>query len=142
MNIRKKAIVTGASRGIGNGIALTLAKEGYDVAFNYSSHDEKAQALVKQVKTSYGVNCYAFKSRFQEKGAVEMFVKQAIDALDGVDLLVNNAAYAVQGGELIDIDDSTMDLMFAVNLRSVVLISREVARYMVKNNVEGNIINI
>lgn len=120
MNIRKKAIVTGASRGIGNGIALTLAKEGYDVAFNYSSHDEKAQALVKQVKTSYGVNCYAFKSRFQEKGAVEMFVKQAIDALDGVDLLVNNAAYAVQGGELIDIDDSTMDLMFAVNLRSEV----------------------
>lgn len=142
MNIRKKAIITGASRGIGRGIALTLAQEGYDIAFNYSSHDEKAQAVVEQIKTKYGVNCYAFKSHFQEKGAIELFVRQAIDALNGVDLLVNNAAYAVQGGELIDIDDSTMDLMFAVNLRSVVLISREVARYMVKNNVEGNIINI
>ena len=63
---RKKAVVTGASRGIGNGIARCLAREGYDLAISYATKQEEAQKLANELQETYGGKC--FFSGFLRKG--------------------------------------------------------------------------
>ena len=87
----KKAIVTGASRGIGKGIALALAREGYDLAISYASKAEAARALSETIRTEFGRACHPFQVRLEEKGACHKFFQEAVDALNGLDVLVNNA---------------------------------------------------
>ena len=59
---RKKAVVTGASRGIGNGIARCLAREGYDLAISYATKQEEAQKLANELQETYGGKCFCFQA--------------------------------------------------------------------------------
>lgn len=69
--MRKKAIVTGASRGIGKGIAMCLAEEGYDLAISYVSKKEEADKVVEQISETYHTRCFAYQAALQEKGAAK-----------------------------------------------------------------------
>ena len=74
---RKKAIVTGASRGIGKGIALSLAQADYDLAISYHSLREEAEAFAHELQVNYGGTCHVFQTDFSEINAAEKFISEA-----------------------------------------------------------------
>ena len=87
----KKAIVTGANRSIGQAIAIAFAKEGADVCISYRSDEEGAQKTVQAIKET-GHRAEAVHADFSEPGQVEKVFVKALDFLESVDILVNNAA--------------------------------------------------
>lgn len=137
----KKAIVTGASRGIGKGIALALAKAGYDLVISYATQESEAEELVKEIEEVYGQKCWYFQAFLQEKNAGSELLKKGIEKLGGLDLLVNNAGLTIFG-ELQEIKDEDMDLLLALDFRNYVCMMRDASKYMIENNIKGNIINI
>lgn len=138
----KKAIVTGGSRGIGAGIALKLAEEGYDVAISYATKKEAADTVARTIREQYGRQCHVFHAVMEEEGVAEKLIHNAIETLGGLDLLVNNAIRPGLGGGLLDIDTSELDKLMRADLRAVILCTREAARYMAKHEIKGNIVMI
>src|SRR5438093_1351788 len=86
----KKALITGASRGIGRGIALELARRGVDVAINYLKNDAAANETVAAVK-KLGVRALALKGDVAQPESVRDLVKQARQQLGGLDIFISNA---------------------------------------------------
>ena len=76
----KIAIITGASQGIGRGIALHLARAGYDIGFSYCSAQEQAESLTAQIE-ALGRRCRAYRADMCQSGAGPAFVKQAAEEL-------------------------------------------------------------
>lgn len=138
---RKKAIVTGASRGIGRGIAACLAREGYDLAISYVTKGEEALALAEEVKEKYGTRCDCFQASLERPGAgVELFEK-SVQALGGLDLLVNNAG-VTRFENLLDMTPEVFDLLFNLDFKNYILMMQAAARHMVRHGVKGSLINI
>lgn len=92
--MRKKAIVTGASRGIGRGIIRALAADGYDIAFSYRSREDEAEEAAQEVK-AMGADVWYKQADMAEPGKGEAFFDQAVERLGGLDLMVNNAGVTV-----------------------------------------------
>lgn len=138
---RKKAIVTGASRGIGRGIALCLAEEGYDLAISYYSKEEEALEVKKEIESRFQTTCAVFGARLEEKGAGIRLLEQAVEELGGLDLLVNNAGVTIMD-HFLDLTEETLDFLIALDFKNYLLMTREAARYMANNKIHGNVINI
>ena len=79
----KKAIVTGASRGIGRGIARKLASLGYDVAISYKTKEADAKALKEELESKYDIKCYYYQADLEKRGAGEALFDQAVADLGG-----------------------------------------------------------
>ena len=141
---KKKAIITGASRGIGKGIAFSLAKDGCDLALSYydGGTDSYALEVKREIERTFHCRCEIFESDFQREGEAKKFARNAVRALGGVDILVNNGCNPIHGGSVLDIKEKELDGILTSFLYSNVLITREAARVMVQNKVRGNIINI
>ena len=92
--MRKKAIVTGASRGIGRGIIRELAAAGYDIAFSYRTREDEAKEAAEEIRNMGSFAWYA-KADMAQAGEGEKFFDQAVRELGGLDLLVNNAGVTV-----------------------------------------------
>ena len=90
----KVAIVTGASRGIGRAIALTLAKEGCDIAFSYQKSKDEADALVKEIQ-GLGRRCEAKAVNVQDFQAVKEWIDAAKNQFGQLDILINNAGIII-----------------------------------------------
>lgn len=137
----KKAIVTGGSRGIGKGIVFALAREGYDVAFTYSSKREAAVQAAKEVQEKYKRRCFFYQASLEQpEAAHEMFQKAAAD-LGGLDLLVNNAGLTICEA-IQNITEEQLDHLLNLDFRSFVLLMRDATRYMIDHRVRGNVVNI
>ena len=136
----KKAIVTGASRGIGKGIAMCLAAEGYDLAISYASKKEEAEKVAEQIRETYHTRCFAYQAALQEKGAGKALFDRAVADLGGLDLLVNNAGVS-EFALFTDISDSSFERMMDVNFKGAFLLSQLVLPAMVSAQ-SGCIINI
>ena len=139
--MKKKAIVTGASRGIGKGIAMCLAEEGYDLAISYVSKKEEADKVVEQISETYHTRCFAYQAALQEKGAGKALFDRAVADLGGLDLLVNNAGLTIFES-LQEIKEETLDLLINLDFKNYILMMREAANYMIASGTKGNIINI
>ena len=137
----KKAIVTGASRGIGKGIAMCLAAEGYDLAISYASKKEEAEKVAEQIRETYHTRCLIYQASLQEKGAGKALFDQAVSDLGGLDLLVNNAGLTIFES-LQEIMEETLDLLINLDFKNYILMMREAANYMIASGTKGNIINI
>ncbi len=143
-NTRKKAIVTGGSIGMGKGIALILAEEGYDIAYSFHASDEQGMADVEKTGAMLrdkGADSFAFKSDLTQKGAPKEFFDKAVDALGGLDLLVNNAGVNMPL-PLQDLTEENIDYLFALDQKAYVLMMHYAARYMIDHGIRGNIINV
>lgn len=138
----KKALITGASRGIGRGIAQALAQENYEVAISYVTQKEEAEKVARIIGESTGQTCHVFQSDLSQREAPARLVSDAIDAMGGLDLLVNNAAFVKTGGDLIYISEDLINHIIDLNFRNYIMCTRAAALYMAKNDIPGNIINI
>lgn len=116
MTERRKALITGASRGIGRAICVKLASEGTDIVFSYRSGDEAASETVNLCR-EYGIEIHAIKADVSNSEECERLIKEAVDLLGGrIDILVNNAGILEQGLKPIDrFLDEDMDRIIETN---------------------------
>jgi 3-oxoacyl-[acyl-carrier protein] reductase len=129
-------LITGATRGIGRGMAVVLAGEGAQVAFTYASSEEKARELESEL----GSSAKGFKSdasSFTESGEL---VDQVIAAYGKIDALVNNAG-VTRDNLILRMDDKQWDEVIRTNLNSVFNLTKHTVRHMMKAR-SGSIINI
>lgn len=133
----KIALVTGASRGIGNAIALALAKEGADIIVNYASNSRKAEELVEKVKGlgQEGITVKADVSNYEEVGKM---MEETEKAFKKIDILVNNAGI-VRDRTLKNMSQEEWNEVISTNLTSVFNVTKQALPLMGQG---GRIINI
>jgi 3-oxoacyl-[acyl-carrier protein] reductase len=137
----KTAIITGAARGIGEGIALKFAEHGASIAFTYVSNSsaEKAKALEDKL-TAMGVKAKAYQSNAGDFSACESFVADVIATFGTVDICVNNAGIS-KDNLLLRMTPEQWDEVMQTNLKSVFNMTKQVIRPMMKAR-NGSIINM
>jgi 3-oxoacyl-[acyl-carrier protein] reductase len=133
----KRALVTGASRGIGAAIAKALADEGADVAITYEKSAESAAEVVSAIKAK-GRRAVAIQADSADVAAVQASVEKTVAELGGLDILVNNAGI-LRVGELKDISLADIDAILNVNVRSPIVASKAALAHLTKG---GRIITI
>ena len=133
------ALVTGASRGIGKAIAISLAKEGAEVIINYSSSVENANTVVSEIN-SFGGNAYPLKADISNENSVNELIKAILDKNNKIDVLVNNAGIT-KDGLLMRMKTDDWQKVLDLNLSGVFYCTRAVSREMLKQK-RGRIINI
>ena len=133
------ALVTGASRGIGAAVALTLAGLGAAVAVNYRERAEDAEAVVAKIKSGGG-RAIAVAADVSQSGAVAAMVEQVARDLGPIDILVNNAGIAIVRG-IDELSESDFDRTILVNLKSAFLCTQAVLPAM-RARKWGRIVNI
>jgi 3-oxoacyl-[acyl-carrier protein] reductase len=133
----KKALVTGASRGIGAAIAKGLAAEGADVAITYEKSADRAAGVVREIE-ALGRRAVAIKADSADAAAVQASVDKAAAELGGLDILVNNAGI-LRVGDLKDLSLADIDAILDVNVRSPIVASKAALAHLGKG---GRIINI
>jgi NAD(P)-dependent dehydrogenase (short-subunit alcohol dehydrogenase family) len=135
----KVAIVTGAGKGIGCGIALELANEGADLALVYNQSKDGAEKTAQMIK-KIGREAVAIKADISQKVEVDRMVKGIIGKFRRIDILVNNAAIT-KFFNFLDITEMDWDEIIDTNLKGTFLCSQAAVKSMIKNNY-GKIINI
>lgn len=133
------AIVTGASRGIGAGIALLLAKRGATVVVNYNSSPDAANAVVEKI-TNEGGNALAVKADVSEEDGANELIKTTIDTYGKLDILVNNAG-TTRDNLIMLMKPDDFDSVIKTNLRSTWLCSKAAVKSMMRKRY-GRIVNI
>jgi 3-oxoacyl-[acyl-carrier protein] reductase len=133
----KRALVTGASRGIGAAIAKALAIEGADVAITYEKSAEAAKAVVAAIKATGG-RAVAIQADSADVSAVQASVEKTVAELGGLDILVNNAGI-LRLSTVRDISLEDIDALLNVNVRAVIVASKAGIPHLGKG---GRIINI
>lgn len=134
------ALVTGASRGIGREIALTLAREGCVLAVHYHRMRAKAEKVMNQIQNDLGGEAIAVKGDVSDQRAVKTMFQRVIGKFGTIDILVNNAGIYLPA-LLLETTDHIWHRTLDVNLTGVFLCLREAAAIMVPQR-RGKIINI
>ncbi|WP_297991788.1 3-oxoacyl-[acyl-carrier-protein] reductase [uncultured Clostridium sp.] len=135
----KNVIITGATRGIGREIALTLAKNGANIAINYRNFNSELEALINEIK-SFGVDVLAIKCDVSVSDDVDNFVKEVKSHFKIIDVLVNNAGIT-KDGLILRMKEEDFDDVLDVNLKGTFNTTKFVSSIMVRQKC-GKIINI
>ncbi|MEW7276991.1 3-oxoacyl-[acyl-carrier-protein] reductase [Aquimarina sp. 2201CG1-2-11] len=135
----KTAIITGATRGIGKGIAEIFAQQGANVAFTYSSSVEAANALEKELNEK-GIKAKGYQSNAANYDQAQELVADVIETFGSIDVLVNNAGIT-KDNLLMRMSEEDFDNVIDVNLKSVFNMTKAVQRTMLKQR-KGSIINM
>ncbi len=136
----RKALITGASRGIGRAIALRLAQEGFALAIHYGQNREKAQEVAQEAQARGAPLAVVLGANLLEAEAASLLVHQAAEALGGLDTLVNNAGIA-RDTLLVRMKDEDWEAVLEANLSAVFRTTREAIKLMLKPRF-GRIVNI
>mgnify|MGYP002711979791 CR=1 FL=1 len=135
----KNTLITGATRGIGKGIALEFAKQGANIAFTYNSSIEAAQNLENEL-SSYGIKAKGYQSNAASYEAAQDLAKEVLNEFGTIDVLINNAGIT-KDNLLMRITEEDFDKVIEVNLKSVFNLTKAVIRPMMKQRA-GSIINM
>ena len=135
----KNVIITGATRGIGKGIALEFAKQGANIAFTYSRSVDEAKDLEKEL-SNFGVKAKSFQSDASNYDDSHKLIESMLLDFDTIDVLVNNAGIT-KDNLLMRMQESDFDIVINVNLKSVFNMTKAVQKTMLKQRY-GSIINM
>ena len=135
----KTAVITGASRGIGRGIALVFARQGANIAFTYSSSVDSAKELENELN-SIGVKAKGYQSNAASFTDSQQLADAVLEEFGSIDILVNNAGIT-KDNLLMRMGEEDFDSVIEVNLKSVFNMTKAVQRTMLKQR-KGSIINM
>ncbi len=135
----KKALVTGASRGIGRAIALALAAEGADVAVNYAGSEAAAKEVAAEIE-ALGRKAVVIQADISSNAAAAAMIDQAVKEFGRLDILVNNAGIT-RDGLLMRMKEADWDAVLTTNLKGVFNCTKAVVKYMMKQK-SGSIVSI
>jgi len=135
----KNVIITGASRGIGKGIAQAFAQHGANVAFTYSSSAGPAEDLAQEL-TSLGVKAKAYQSNAADFESAQQLAADVLEEFGSIDVLINNAGIT-KDNLLMRISEEDFDQVIEVNLKSVFNMTKAVQRTMLKQR-HGSLIHM
>jgi len=135
----KTALITGASRGIGEAIAIKFAENGANVAFTYLSSEERAKTLEDKL-TALGVKAKGYKSDAGDYAASEQLANDVLKDFGSIDICVNNAGIS-RDNLLLRLTPEQWDEVMQANLKSVYNLTRQVIKPMMKAR-KGSIINL
>ena len=136
----KTALVTGGSHNIGQGIAIVLARKGYDVAITYHNRQDGAEDTRRAIE-ALGRKCFVFQANLETEDGPQKAVDEAYRALGHLDLTVCNAGRDTRGSVLTATADN-LKALFESNYRNYILTAGAAARYMVRDGIHGNIVFI
>lgn len=137
---KKTAIITGASRGIGKGIAEKYAEHGCNIAFSFASSVDKAKALEEELSSKYGVKVKGFQSNAADFDSSQKFVDEVVAEFGRIDVLINNAGIT-RDNLLMRMSEDQWDEIMNVNLKSVFNLTKAALRTFLKQK-SGSIINM
>ena len=135
----KNIIVTGATRGIGKEIALTLAQNGANIAINYRNYNEEVEELINSIK-EFGVDAIAVKCDVSKSDEVDNFISEVKNHFSSIYVLVNNAGIT-KDGLLLRLKDEDFNSVLDVNLKGTFNTTKSISPIMIKQK-HGKIINI
>jgi 3-oxoacyl-[acyl-carrier protein] reductase len=135
----KNVIITGASRGIGRGVATVFAKNGANIAFTYLSSATKAKSLENEL-ACFGVKAKGYKSDASNFIAAQELSKSVIEDFGSIDVLVNNAGIT-KDSLLMRMTENDFNLVMQINMNSVFNMTKAVIKTMMKAK-KGSIINM
>ena len=135
----KNVIITGATRGIGKGIAIEFAKQGANIAFTYSRSVDEAKALEEEL-SKYDVKAKSFQSDASNFDDAHELIESILLDFNTIDVLVNNAGIT-KDNLLMRMQESDFDIVINVNLKSVFNMTKAVQKTMLKQR-SGSIINM
>ena len=136
----RRALVTGASKGIGRATATALARAGAAVAVGCSAHRDSADELVAALRAEHGVDAVTLAADLTDTAAAGAIVDQAVQALGGVDIVVNNAGIT-RDNLAVRLGDREWDEVIAVDLTAAFRICRAALRPMLRQRF-GRIVNV
>ncbi|WP_432827952.1 3-ketoacyl-ACP reductase [Dactylosporangium sp. CA-092794] len=136
------ALVTGASRGIGRGIALALARSGFDIVVNYASNAEAAASVAASVR-EIGTKAAMVRADVARSEDRTRLVEEAYDAFGDIELLVNNAGVApAVRADILEAGEESFDRLIAINLKGPYFLTQLVANRMIAAGTRGRIVTI
>lgn len=135
----KVALITGASRGIGEAIAIKFAEHGANIAFTYLSSDEKATALQEKL-SGFGIKAKAYKSDAGDYAASEQLANDVLKEFGAIHICVNNAGIS-KDNLLLRLTPEQWDDVIQANLKSIYNLTKQVIKPMMKART-GSIINL
>lgn len=137
----KIALVTGASDGIGKGIAQVLAKNGYDLMIHSARSVEKAEQLCKELTETYGVRAHFVQADLLDPSAPEKIFSEFDKYYDELNLYVNNAG-VTEGDAFLELTRETVERVVKINLEGMIFCTQQAAKRMVAKKTKGNIVII
>ncbi|MEQ8701448.1 MAG: glucose 1-dehydrogenase [Bauldia litoralis] len=119
----KRVLVTGSSTGIGAAVAAGFAEQGARVVIHFNASQREAGAVVDGIAAKGG-EAHAIQADISTTAAADTLVGEAVDALGGLDVLINNAGAMIKRAPLAEVDDELYDRVLDTNIRSVVMTSK------------------
>jgi 3-oxoacyl-[acyl-carrier protein] reductase len=135
----KRAFITGGTRGIGAALCEIFAREGADVAFNYSSRDDLAEEVRKKIE-AFGRRAQSFKVSVTDRFGIKHLVRELVQDWGGLDILVNNAAIN-RGDNFATTTDKAWDEVINTNVGSLFAVTKPIYKQMIRQR-KGSILNI
>jgi len=133
----QKALVTGANSGIGRATAIALAKAGADVVVNYVTGEDRAEAVVEEIRRC-GVRAYAHEADVSNEGQVKDMFSRMVSELGTIDILVNNAGRQ-KDARFVDMTLADWNAVISVNLTGQFLCAREAVREFLRRGVVSSV---
>lgn len=140
MTTNRVALVTGSRRGIGRAIALTLARDGYDIVVNDYALDQLAEQTAADIR-ALGRQAYLIAADLGDTASIKALVQGTVSHFGRLDVLVNNAA-TWEWDDFVDVPEAHWDKMLAVDLKGPFTCSQEAAKQMIAQGSGGVIISI
>ncbi len=135
----KRAFITGGTRGIGAAICDVFAREGADVAFNYSSRDDLAKTTAGKI-LAHGRRALSYKISVTDRVGLKKVTRELVETWGGIDILVNNAAIN-RGDNFVTTTDRAWDEVINTNVNGLFAVTKPIYKQMIRQQ-KGTILNI